>query len=49
MIKKQDLWVALERAWDIIANAGGGDWTKESEGWQKAAAEWRDTLPKRNE
>ena len=29
-------------AWTIIANAGEGDWTKESTGWQKAARDWRD-------
>lgn len=33
---------ACEIAWGIIANAGGGDWTLESEEWQKAAARWRD-------
>jgi len=32
----------LEYAWGIIANAGGGDWTKESKDWQEAAARWRD-------
>lgn len=32
----------LEYAWTIIANAGGGDWTKETEDWQHAAAKWRD-------
>ena len=32
----------LESAWGIIANAGGGDWTKETPEWQEAAAKWRD-------
>lgn len=32
----------LEMAWTIIANAGGGDWQKESAEWQEAAAKWRD-------
>lgn len=32
----------LELAWGIIANAGGGDWFKESQEWQDAAAKWRD-------
>ena len=32
----------LEMAWTIIANAGGGDWQKESTEWQAAAAKWRD-------
>lgn len=31
-----------EFAWGIIANAGGGDWSKESEDWQAAAAKFRD-------
>lgn len=32
----------LERAWGVIANAGGGDWTRENAEWQQAAAVWRD-------
>ncbi len=32
----------LELAWGIIANAGGGDWEKESKEWQDAAIKWRD-------
>jgi len=32
----------LEWAWGIIANAGGGDWEKESREWQEAATKWRD-------
>ena len=32
----------LELAWGIIANAGGGDWDKESKKWQDAAIRWRD-------
>ncbi len=32
----------LELAWGIIANAGGGDWEKESKEWQDAAVNWRD-------
>ena len=36
------LRAALDMAWGIIANAGGGDWTKETEEWQAAAARWRD-------
>ena len=30
-----------ERAFGIIANASNGDWSKESEEWQEAAAEFR--------
>lgn len=32
---------ALETAWGVIANAGGGDWTKESPNWQFAAGRFR--------
>ena len=32
----------IEAAWGVIANAGGGDWTKETPEWQEAAARWRD-------
>lgn len=32
----------LYAAWTVIANAGQGDWTRESEEWQQAAAQWRD-------
>ena len=41
-MKEQDVIAHLEYAWTIIANASGGDWTKESEEWQEAAAKWRD-------
>lgn len=37
-----ELFNALELAWGLIANASGGDWTKESREWQDAAARWRD-------
>lgn len=33
----------LEAAWGIIANVSGGDWKKQDDGWQAAAASWRDT------
>lgn len=29
-------------AWTVIANAGEGDWSRESEEWRKAAVHWRD-------
>jgi len=32
----------LETAWGLIANAGGGNWEKESPEWREAAARWRD-------
>lgn len=41
--KQNDL---LDWAWTIIANAGGGDWSKESAEWQEAAAKWRDSYYK---
>lgn len=39
----------LEAAWGIIANAGGGNWNRETPEWRVAASNWRDaydrTLP----
>ena len=32
----------IEAAWGVIANAGGGDWTKETPEWQEAAADFRE-------
>jgi hypothetical protein len=32
----------LERMWGVLANAGGGDWERESEEWREAAAAVRD-------
>lgn len=32
----------LYDAWAIIANAGGGNWTKETPDWQTAAVAWRE-------
>ena len=40
--REQVLLDMAEMAWGIIANAGEGDWTRESHDWQKAAARWRD-------
>lgn len=37
-----DSYALLETAWGIIANAGGGDWTKETKDWQEAATDWRE-------
>jgi hypothetical protein len=31
-----------EYGWTIIANASGGNWTKESKDWKEAAEKWRD-------
>ena len=36
-----ELLDVYEQAFGIIANASGGDWTKESEEWQGAAARFR--------
>jgi hypothetical protein len=35
---------SLAAAWVVIANAGGGDWTRETTEWQEAAERWRDTV-----
>ena len=32
----------IEYAWTILADAGGGDWEKETPDWKGAAAKWRD-------
>lgn len=32
----------VHHAWTIIANAGGGDWERESPEWAAAARAWRD-------
>ena len=32
----------LMEAWGVIANAGAGNWERESTDWQEAAARWRD-------
>lgn len=33
---------SLDLAWGLIANVSGGDWSKQSQEWQTAAAMWRD-------
>lgn len=33
---------AVQLAWGVIANAGGGDWKTQSRTWQQAAKRWRD-------
>lgn len=33
----------LERAWGLIANAGGGNWETQDPAWIEAAKWWRDT------
>ncbi len=32
----------MEAAWGVIANASGGDWSRETEVWQDVARRWRD-------
>lgn len=34
----------LDLAWGVIANVGGGDWSKESDDWRGAAESWRDAF-----
>ena len=36
------LSMAIELAWGLIANVGEGDWDLESSEWQKAAHKWWD-------
>lgn len=33
---------AAEMLWVVVANVSEGDWTKQTEEWQVAAARWRD-------
>ena len=33
---------AAEMLWVVLANVSGGDWAKQNDEWQKAAARWRD-------
>lgn len=37
---------AAEMLWTVVANVSGGDWTKQSDEWQTAAARWRDAYHK---
>ena len=32
----------LEQAWVVIANAGGGNWDKETKEWREAAIRFRE-------
>lgn len=46
-VPTEERWTAhpddlIESAWGLIANAGGGDWTKESDEWRAAAERWRE-------
>ena len=41
-----ELMDVTEWAWTIIANAGGGDWDRESTEWQEAAKKWRNEYHK---
>lgn len=36
------LEASIETAWGIIANAGGGNWDKETPEWNEAAMRWRE-------
>ena len=47
--KKVELLDLLERAWGIIANVSGGDWTKQdnfNKKWRPTAIKWRDSYHK---
>jgi len=41
-VSAHELLELCDRAWGIIANAGGGDWSKETADWTAAACRWRD-------
>lgn len=41
-LSASDLANGVEEAWGIIANASGGNWSRESPEWQDAAVRWRD-------
>jgi hypothetical protein len=38
----KELQQLLERAWGLIANAGGGNWKTQSRQWETTAEKWRD-------
>lgn len=40
--REEEAKVALDIAWGVIANASGGDWSKETKEWRECAAFWRD-------
>jgi len=40
--KAKQLKDAAEMLWSVLANVSNGDWKKQSEEWQTAAARWRD-------
>lgn len=33
---------AAEMLWAVLANVGGGDWSKQTPEWRESAARWRD-------
>lgn len=33
---------AAEMLWVVLTNVSGGDWGKQNQDWQEAAAKWRD-------
>lgn len=40
--EREQMWAQLDAAWGLIANASGGDWSKQSPEWVAAAERWRD-------
>lgn len=45
MTKKKEVKKLLDVAemlWVVLANVSNGDWTKQTDEWQKAAKRWRD-------
>jgi len=41
-LKLEKMADAAEMLWVVLANVSGGDWTKQTKGWQEVAARWRD-------
>lgn len=37
-----DMTTAAEMLWSVVANVNQGDWSKQNQQWQEAAARWRD-------
>ena len=40
-LRAREAYDLCDLAWGIIANAGGGDWSKENMQWRETALEWR--------
>jgi hypothetical protein len=45
-VKSKNEDEVLNLAWGLIANAGGGNWSVETDEWQKAARRWQELYNK---